>query len=317
MTLLGRFFAAAATAPEPTGPTPQEDMDAYPPPETVAAPPYAPMVLCTVPTPLGYPDGSCHPSVADTGFEGWHGYRYWMSNTPYPPDTYEDPIVYRSNDRVTWEMVPGAAPLATHGRTTEFPAAYNSDTELLWDPEEQTMHAIWRWYGGSGTIILRARSSTDGETWGPVRDIDVGPVGLSPAAVRVTSNLWVIYMEGIRLTSTDPMGPYTGRTSTNLSKVRHGDVIYHAGMWWAIGTASAASGPAFASASRDGLTWSAPVEIPMTGGWTTGIYRPTILPSNVPGQMDVWAGVYNNLGQNQFETGYTRVPATVWTDLII
>lgn len=84
-------------------------------------------------------DEAYHPKVLY--FEnGWNGYTYWLSYTPYPhaDDTKEDPCIACSNDLETWVVPPGLInPLSRRDNDR----GYNSDTqssdEISWDIPSQ------------------------------------------------------------------------------------------------------------------------------------------------------------------------------------
>ncbi len=101
-----------------------------------------------IPSPYEPQDELTHPSVLDMETEmnasgaRWNGYRYWMAVTPYPggSDPAENPSIFASNDLDTWvvpsEVVNPIVPWPTYG--------YNSDPNLAWDPDNETMHLVWR-----------------------------------------------------------------------------------------------------------------------------------------------------------------------------
>lgn len=94
-----------------------------------------------------------HPSVIDFktehGLESWGGFRYWMAFTPYPNFNYtlENPSLLVSNDGLTWINPPEIKnPVAPRPFGGLLFATYNSDPELLYDPEQNTLILYWREY---------------------------------------------------------------------------------------------------------------------------------------------------------------------------
>ena len=241
-------------------------------------------------------DGSgvaVHPTVVDMGRQ-WHGYRWWMGNTPFPSDNerLENPCIWGSNDRVEWEVPAGLVnPVATAPPAP----AYNSDTELVFDPENQRMVLYWR-TSGSGPVVVKASTSTNGNSWTPpqVLTLTGGTAGVSPAVIRRGPGDWHMWLFTQSSTiehwvSTDPLGPWTkqanGTFTGGLTGGWHGDVIEFEGRL--IGVVSSTNGRLIWTMTSDdgGDTWA-------TGDASTGVvaYRPTILPSTVAGHVDVWVG---------------------------
>ncbi|MDQ7097155.1 hypothetical protein REC12_26510 [Desulfosporosinus sp. PR] len=98
---------------------------------------------------------SVHPSVLDFKTEhdidSWGGFRYWMALTPYPlfNSALENPSILASKDGLNWIIPPGIKnPLAVK------PAGflkdtYNSDPELVYDPDQDILILYWREYQGN------------------------------------------------------------------------------------------------------------------------------------------------------------------------
>lgn len=102
-------------------------------------------------------DGSgqvVHPSVIDFkteyNLDNWNGYRYWMAITPYPygNDAYENPSIIASNDGQTW-VIPSNFEYPVDnklGSNNSNPNNYNSDPELIYDPDNKCLILFWREY---------------------------------------------------------------------------------------------------------------------------------------------------------------------------
>lgn len=265
-------------------------------------------------------DGSgvtIHPSVVDMQADAGAplgGYRWWMANTPYPNQdvTLENPSIWGSNDRINWTVPDGLTnpidPYPGGGRI-------NSDTELVWDPENEVLVCYWREYGMSAALKYYAATSPDGVTWtmqGSRLAIASGTAeNLSPTIYRKASGdwrLWVYHNGGgapVMYTATAALGPWTitsGTPSqTGSSGGYHGDIIRYEGAW--ISVHSFNSKMYAAVSTDDGDTW-------IGGAMMTdisGVYRPTFAPSTEAGYLDVWASSASR---------YYRLPDSRWLDLI-
>ncbi|TGE31762.1 hypothetical protein [Desulfosporosinus sp. Sb-LF] len=96
-----------------------------------------------------------HPSVIDFkteyGIETWGEFRYWMAITPYPNfnSTVENPSILVSKDGLNWINPPGIKnPLAPRplGVLSFLSRNYNSDPELVYDPDQNKLILYWREY---------------------------------------------------------------------------------------------------------------------------------------------------------------------------
>ena len=314
MSLLTQFLTRRGAGPAPEPDIDEEDLALYPPPELPGGYPYVP-VLCDVPTPADHSDSTCHPSVVDTGKGGWNGYRWWMANTPYPPERDENPIILGSNDRINWEEPrPGMNPIEDSPTKWGWPVGYHADTELWFDGEK--LHCWWNTVLDlqAGIDETHYSSSTNGTDWATPEKLFDGLFGLSPMVTGL-GTVWIMYSSNRRWAAPSPKGPWAPTHTMSFPSpgaMRHGDIIYHDGLWWGIGSNPAQ--PAHARVSRDGINWSGGSAPLIEGDWVTGTYRPTMLPSNVPGYMDVWVSV--NGGPTLYTTAYTRIPKSVWTDLL-
>lgn len=263
-------------------------------------------------------DGSgnlTHPSVVDMGPAGWNGYRWWFADTPYPPeDGYllENPSVWASNTRTSWEIPTGLTnpidPTPIDG--------YSSDTEIVWNPDENKMLVYWREVFSDPTRFdFCVAESTNGSTWTvhpeTVLTLPSGVVNFSPAICRISASewrmwLWKDFTPPEMYASDSPFGPFEFVSATTLIKgsptaadtprIRHGSVKWHDGMWWGLG----GSVP---MVSADGVTWHYGPDIGFAA------YRATFTPSTLDGYMDVWYS-------NTFRTRYRRDPFSRWTNLI-
>lgn len=289
-------------------------------PPAPTAYPYDYLTTCITPT---Y-DGSgnvTHPSVVDMGRK-WNGYRWWLADTPYPggDDDYENPSIWGSNDRVNWEVPSGLTnpidpwPGGEEGRPL---TAFNSDPELVWDPDGGRMVCYWR-DADSPTppsLDFYAATSTDGHTWthhpGSLLTINAGSAWRSPGIARVAADdwrMWLMSSSGpcAMYASPGPLGPWTLVGPTTRAGITysgwHGDFTYENGVFYSITGDDANNGPFRASVSLDGITWHGSSPVFIAG------YRATMLPPR-NGWVEVWYSKSLNLR-------YTRVPASYWTDYI-
>lgn len=100
-------------------------------------------------------DQSVHPSVIDLkteyGVNSWGGFRYWMALTPYPNfnSAFENPSILASNDGIRWIAPPGIINPLAPKPTGHVLDSYNSDPELVFDPDQNILILYWREYRGN------------------------------------------------------------------------------------------------------------------------------------------------------------------------
>ncbi len=143
-----------------------------------------------------------HPKVLY--FEdGWNGFRFWMSYTPYPEGetSKENPCIAVSNDGITW-----GTPLSSMNPLAKMPKhGYNSDTHLVYDPESDSLECWWRVVDTSGidTDAFLRRVSYDGMTWSEseiVYDFNEDHrCRLSPAVNIVDDKYYMVFSDCARL----------------------------------------------------------------------------------------------------------------------
>lgn len=280
---------------------------------------------CTIPTYDGS-GATIHPSVVDMGGV-WNGYRWWMANTPYPEQNndYENPCVWGSNDRRTWEVPAGATNPVDPMPTDPW---FHSDTELVWDPDRGLV-LYYRLASSEPTIIyFRAQSSTDGVTWTNHRtlldDLPDGSARLSPAIWRAGPEDWRLWTWGSTTataamrTASSSLGPWGTPTPCTLDggvfTGWHGDVVRHGSKWIAAYSTAIDSGVVRIAASNDGIAWAdgGTLMSSATGtGWDTRLYRPTLHPAPETGYVDCWYSAYGPV-TGGCATDYVRLPDTLW-----
>ena len=261
----------------------------HPGPEVVPAPAAPLWGRCTIPT---Y-DGSgitVHPSVVDMGRK-WNGYRWWQANTPFPGDNerLENPCIWGSNDCTVWEVPQG---LVNPLRQPPPSPGYNSDTELTFDPDTQTMICYVReYYSG---IRLYAYTSTNGSSWHLHPEVIMTYTGeVSPAVWRKGPGdwrMWCFFGGVLRMfTASNPLGPWTNAgdctmTGGGAGSRWHGDVIRYKDRWIGIYSESPSRQHFTMTCEDDGMTWT----VSNTSIGTS--YRPTMLPSTASDHLDLWVG---------------------------
>ncbi|HCM90239.1 MULTISPECIES: glycoside hydrolase [Vagococcus] len=110
-----------------------------------------------------------HPSVISFP-EKWNGYKYWMGITAYPKGvaTYENPHVFKSNDLIEW--IPDDNNPLDEPKSEKFngevPLQYDSDTNIIYNKEENRLELFWRYVDDiSGDVVIYRIDSSDGKTW--------------------------------------------------------------------------------------------------------------------------------------------------------
>ena len=258
-------------------------------------------------------DGSgiiIHPSVVDMGAR-WNGYRWWRADTPFPSDIHENPSIWGSNDRTTWEVPSGLTnPIDPWpGELTGRGDWFNSDTEMVWDADSNRLVVYWR-EAGHGALDggkWWAASSGDGRTW--VHHGKCFDTGMSNTIARdPETGVWRMYAFGQPATSylaNNILGPWTpgpavtGWQDPSSVHAYHGDVIPYQGVWIAMWSANVPQ--AWVAASPDGYTWY------RSAGSVANGYRFTLCPSTEPGYIDVWQSAGSS---------YHRIADSTWLDLL-
>ena len=112
-----------------------------------------------------HPYSGYHPKVLDMGENGWNGYRYWVSYTPYPAglDYYENAHVIASNDLISYsEIKHFEEPLNNHKKSVRF----NSDSHLVYNDDLDRLELFWRYTDyDADYMALYMKYSEDGTNW--------------------------------------------------------------------------------------------------------------------------------------------------------
>ena len=113
-------------------------------------------------------DGAYHPECVYFE-EGFNGYKYWLTYTPYPTfnDGYENPCILASNDLKNWELPEGASnPIEP--RPTDYIQGkiYNSDTDLVYNTDTKKLECWWRRYDSPAKkVTIYRKTTSNGVTW--------------------------------------------------------------------------------------------------------------------------------------------------------
>ncbi|KLU62160.1 hypothetical protein CEB3_c15240 [Peptococcaceae bacterium CEB3] len=146
-----------------------------------------------------------HPSVIDFkteyGLQSWGGSRYWMALTPFPYfwSTHENPSLLVSEDGLRWNNPPGIKnplvprPLGLINRN------YNSDPELIYDPNQNMLILYWRQYSEGAfekiwakKIFPNHRQSNKILCFEKKWDLKTG-LDLSPTVWRKSAKEWYMW----------------------------------------------------------------------------------------------------------------------------
>lgn len=287
-------------------------------------PPYSAQEMCLIHD--SYGEGapgsglvaSIHPSVVDMGTT-WNGYRWWMANTPWPNrvDSFENPCIYGSNDRINWYPPDGLTnPIEPWSGIS---GHYNSDVELIWDPDGQRLVCFWRWVGGGlSNVWIRAKESADGVNWSATVDLfEPSYTAGSPTVARHPDGVrWIMWFPSSSsdaFVSSDPLGTWTYLQSVPGLRVGHGAIIrYGEGYLSCVRATDQSDGRPYlyVDHSPTGLAWSFVRKLPDTE--TLGsAYRPTLQPSTKPGWIDVWSSISNDAAiPGEVGITYMRLPAS-------
>lgn len=104
-----------------------------------------------------------HPKVLSFK-EGWNGYKYWMSYTPYPQgdDLKENPHIAVSNDLINWKTL---CNLDTPADVRP-QLRYNSDSHIVYNDKLNRLECYWRYVDDvENKAIIYRRTTMDGINW--------------------------------------------------------------------------------------------------------------------------------------------------------
>ena len=320
-----------------------------PAPPFPSSPPYNAPSFLQIPSPMGA-YSAVHPSVVDMGpGRRWRGYRYWMAFTPYDntDDDNENPCVVASHDGWTWVVPAGLTnpiyPAPLNG------LLFNSDTDLVYDPDTDEMILVYRAqerdpYKSQRWFYAR---TYDGVTYPPVATrfdlprpdrVQFGPGQLlSPSMVRVASGAWrafTIYRDVTPMQLQVWEAPSVEAAWYKVADLTGFEALLEAGMNpWHLDVIHDGSayrmlldlGPNYlakpdglvAASSLDGVSWNVnitPVMMPSPSGWdSVELYRSTLAPHENGTHFRVWYSAQGTVGAI-WHTGYTEIPRSLWPD---
>lgn len=291
-------------------------------------------VALTTPTYEGSGD-AMHVAVWD--FQtSWNGYRYWMANTPYPLglDSFENPSILASADGTTW-VVPagGSNPIVPDPGG----AAYNADTELVYDEANDRLVMYYGYYDGTTNKTVFETHSTDGITWStPAAVIAAAPIltenPVSFSVRKTGPSEWTMwYVDTVpspktfrKRTSTTATGAFAGATTCTYSDAPYaGWDFWHpsvfvddAGIYRCImntctrGT-NGQNGKLIVGSSTDGTTWvfnpRVVVDYGYAGSFDTGIYRSSGVQTGT--RCKLW---YSGTNGTDWATALSEFPMTAF-----
>lgn len=312
-------------------------------PETAVLPytiptsaPYNVMDWMKLPTEGGLNE-SVHPAVLDFHPNTWNGHRYWMGVTGYKDgqNRGENPHIFYSDNAYNWSLPAGVpAPLIASPGSIENPdQPFNSDTELVYDPANNTLNLFYRVTQEINPTYeqLWRITSSNGTTWSSptlaLETVNNGPQNFaSPTIVRIPGvgwRMWAVQGLGTSLrywTATTLAGPWTlGGTCTmtgtahdlwHLQVVRHGTRLYMAGDGFE-------DDGIFPAISDDnGLSWKRGENFIVSkrgvaGWWDSRPYRTSLFMHPSLNKFRIW---YSAQG-GPWYSGYTHAPRSLWDSL--
>ena len=106
---------------------------------------------------------------------GWNGYKYWMTFSPYPKsdDSKENPHIKVSNDMINWSEPEGFRnPLEDTPKDYEHMVIYYSDPHLVYNYDKDILECYFRRVDDSiDEMILYRMTTKDGVNWTPKEEI--------------------------------------------------------------------------------------------------------------------------------------------------
>jgi len=280
-------------------------------------------------------DGSgqaMHPDIVQFA-NVWHGYKYWMSVTPYPGNnaTVENPSILASNDGQHWEVPPGLvnpiAPLPSG-------VIHQMDSDMIYDTASDQLWAYYLTPGvNDGKINVSLRNSSDGVNWAAAKTVVSSAYNsiLSPAVQHTPNGYFMWSVNAAPLGCSAPQTTVELRTSSdgltwsqpvpvNLSQPGyqpwHIDVVYvpPRSEYWAIyaayptSVASCGTTSLYFARSSDGSKWTTyarPVLSP-SQAWDAGqIYRSTLIYDSSTDTIHLWYSA-RDASTHTWHTGYTE-----------
>lgn len=267
--------------------------------------------------------------------EGWNGYEYWMSFTPFPNggltingisinDVYENPCIIVSHDGINWTEPAGISnplvPAPTFGYNNDPDIVFVRDSLYMYFNETDTVNRVVR---------MKLMKSANGINWTAPQMVmsEFSYHEVSPTTIfeNNTHKMWYVRIPAnnapasniIYRTSPDGIN-WSDTTVVNISipnyVIWHIDILKHGSTYrgifasYKVGTSSGKT-ELFYGESSDGLTWSVnatPILKPAPGSWDAqNIYRSTFIIQGP--KIRVWyAAKKQNANPREWHIGYTE-----------
>lgn len=240
---------------------------------------------------------------------GWHGYKYWMSYTPYPNgnDDYENPSLSASNDLVHWSApqkqktsVTGAPPdVGIGGHYSDSHITMNGNTMELWYRYNKGNRKTGR--PDYSIDYYYKETSADGVHWSSPKLMQSSQAGILSLAVDYTGGeyeFWYTdYQHRLMHASSVDGNRWTHVKQCSLELPRnyapwHQDVVEYKGVYYLLQTGINVKNYSFSlflSHSYDGVHFTAGVPfypsddpVILTKAW---LYRSTFFEEDGNFQM--------------------------------
>lgn len=259
---------------------------------TVTAPPRTPLD-----TPYSKDDSVVHPYLIEMP-SSFRGYRYILGQTPYADGVMENPIIYGSQDLISFTLLPDILqPLDNPDPGNRY--NHLSDDAFTYDPINGDLIFIWRqnlFVPGNSSVAETFQAwytrTKDGYNWSPRKLLFEGAAGTesalaSPAVLFNPADskwhMWSSDAEGsvTHRTSSEIDGPWdvaSVKSFTNLYGVRawHLEVKYMGNKFVMLLNQRIPGSNLFFGISDDGETWE--FGGPLIAPELDGTYKGTFLP---------------------------------------
>jgi hypothetical protein len=119
---------------------------------------------------------------------GWHGKKYYLAYTPYPPEAIENPSIVVGDFGYDW-VAPAPNPVIP----APTPPAYNSDVHLFYDTADDRLYMFYRFETAGGTSQHWMVYTEDGAvTWSSPQLIISSGAGASPSYMHERGR-WIMW----------------------------------------------------------------------------------------------------------------------------
>lgn len=314
-----------------TSPTPPGNVITPDNPAAITYPDHLVNSIAPLQTPTFDGSGQAvHPGIVEFAAP-WHGYKYWMSVTPYPysDKALENPSILASSDGIAWQVPPGLVnPIAKPD------TSFLADADLFYDAVSEQLWVYYVQQNVSGNTQVLRTTSPDGVTWSTPRIVLLQPDYrvVSPSVVKTGDTYWMWYVNAHEIGSCATSTQVEYRTSADgvnwslparaALEPAPGHHIWHIDViqvpskseYWMLqsaipdGTHCADRTELFFATSGDGRTWttfSKVVLAPGTGWDDSHIYRSTLLYDPAHDLLRVWYSG-RNAATRIWGIGYTE-----------